>query len=150
MGSFLAYGLAAVIDTSRGIDAGNPPSWLLAPNPFVFVAEATDLGEGGPLGGLHRAVDDAMGRGSQDTFGATVAIAPVPPPAPVTVVVGPADGAVVFQAGGGIQAAPILDEPRREGAYPMGLVSMLSLALLALVLLRAGSRRLRTPAEAER
>ena len=156
VGSFLAYGVAALVDSSRGQDSTNPPSWLLAPNPFVLVAEVVGLGEGGPLGGLHSVMSDAMGRSSDGAgqFRGAVAVAPAPIGPRATVVGGDGSNAVVVGGNdvvsAGAQPVPLFDEPSAGRHYPMWLVSFVSLTLLAALFFWAGSRRLRTPAEVER
>ncbi len=39
IGPVLAYGIAALIDGSRGSDETDPPEWLLVPDPFVAVGD---------------------------------------------------------------------------------------------------------------
>jgi ABC-type transport system involved in multi-copper enzyme maturation permease subunit len=166
VGSFLAYGAAAVIDASRGTDETNPPAWLLAPNPFVFVAEVVDLGEGGPLGGLHRALEDARDRqsSSQVDFGG-----PIPPGVAIASGSSSGSGIAVNSAAGSdvtivngpvVVAGPaplpanappgLFAAQRPPSRYPFWPISLASMVLLAALLFWAGSRRLRTPAESER
>lgn len=38
LGTLALYGGATMIDNSRGVDAANPPSWLLLPNPIATVS----------------------------------------------------------------------------------------------------------------
>jgi ABC-type transport system involved in multi-copper enzyme maturation permease subunit len=126
VGSFVAYGILMAIDESRGDDDGDPPAWVLAPNPIVLVA---DLASGTvdensnvdtPLRGIARFVQDAQQPDQDfqdDPFGDDV------------VVVGGLDG----------------DDP-----FPMWVASTLSLAGLAALLFGLGLQRVKTPAASER
>ncbi len=130
--SFIGFGVASIIDGTRGPDDSNPPAVILTPNPLVFVADVT-AGENvrigsTPLRGIRQVIVDAYNRndswftradnmpGLQD-FG---------------------DGNVFVDVGG-----------QRRG-FPAWVLSLGSMTGLAGLLFFFACRRLRTPAETER
>ena len=55
LGTMGAYGAAAMVDNSRGVDEANPPSWLLLANPVATVAAV--VGDGPNDGSTSSAFD---------------------------------------------------------------------------------------------
>ncbi len=130
--SFIGFGIAAIVDGTRGVDDNNPPAILLTPNPLVFVADVT-AGENvrignTPLRGIRELVVNAYNR--NDGWLSRTTSAPGP---------GPENGQVFgFGNDGG-----------RRG-FPAWVLALGMLVGLAGVLFLLACRRLRTPAETER
>jgi ABC-2 type transport system permease protein len=130
-GTFLAYGAYAVIDRSRGIDAADPPREILLLNPVAFVAGAVgDTEESeltSPFDALHRMLEERDG--VDDGF----VVQPIPVP-------------------GGFGGQPIVGRPGGEerSGPPFWLVSGFVLSVVSVGGLVLATRRLQTPAEAER
>ena len=146
VGTFMAYGAAAIIDSSRGSDEPDPPGWLIMANPLAtvgdYVGEA-DFNSNGVtvFDGIKQLTDPK----EDESFVAfdDVDAAPVP--------VGP-DGDVVVGrnvAVGGAVGGGALPEPGDPGV-PYWFWSLLLLLSLASLAIWRAARRLRTPAELER
>ena len=148
LGTLLAYGAAAVVDQSRGVDGADPPAAILALNPVAIVGDLVGSGEGersSPfdlIESLTRPDDDFARFGPPqvvtiDDGATTTVFAPgVPPP----VVIGDLEGPVFqdqFVEGSG-------------GGLPYWAGSLLALSGLAALALAMAARRLQTPAERER
>ena len=137
-GTFLAYEVAAMVDESRGVDAANPPSWILVPNPLAAVADA--VGEGWQAGGgsTSSPFDPFVDRINRERIGGNVDFGFVEEMGP--------DGAVtrmaIDQNGNPIP----LDADGSSFVWK----SLGFLAVLAALGVVLGARRLRTPAAAER
>ncbi len=137
VGTLLVFAAASLVDTSRGTDDANAPAWILAPNPLAAVADVIEedrafdgIRTSSPFDGLISLIDaeDSVG-----TFGRVEEVGP--------------DGTVrVFAIDENGRPVPV------EGADGIGFLwrSMGVLALLAVVGLALGARRLRTPAAVER
>ena len=137
VGTLLAFAAAALVDSSRGTDGADPPSWILLPNPLAAVADAIEEDRGtvtmstsSPFDGLIRLIED-----EPSTDGGFVEE------------VGP-DGAVTQFA---------IDEngnpvPLDSGGDGVGFLwgSLAVLGLMAALSVLIGARRLRTPAGTER
>jgi ABC-2 type transport system permease protein len=141
VGTFMTYGAAAIIDSSRGIDEANPPGWLIMANPLAtvgdYVGEANFASNGVTVfDGIKQLTDPR----EDDQF---VEFDAAPPPVPL----GP-DGEVVINdiAGGRGGAFPDPGDP----GVPYWFWSLLLLLSLASLAIWRASRRLRTPAELER
>jgi ABC-2 type transport system permease protein len=139
VGTLLVFAAASLIDTSRGTDEANAPSWILAPNPLAAVADVIEedrafdgLSTTSPFDGLITLIDAEDP--ASDDFGMIEQVGP--------------DGAVARLA---------IDEngnpvPLESGGDGIGFLwrSMGFLAVLAIVGVIVGARRLRTPAAVER
>lgn len=138
VGTLMAFAAASLVDTSRGTDEANAPSWILAPNPLAAVADVveedrSDAGAGtaSPFDGLIGLIntEDRV----NDEFGFMEEVGP--------------DGVVTRFA---------LDENGNpvplDPADGVGFLwrSMACLAALAVLGVVVGARRLRTPAAVER
>lgn len=137
-GTFLAYEVAAMVDESRGVDAANPPSWILVPNPLAAVADA--VGEGWQPGGgsTSSPFDPFVDRINRERIGGNVDFGFMEEMGP--------DGTVTRMA---------IDQngnPIPLDADGSGFLwkSLGFLAVLAALGVALGARRLRTPAAAER
>ncbi len=138
VGTLLVFAAASLVDTSRGTDDANAPSWILLPNPLAAVADVIEedrafesLKTSSPFDGLITLID------AEDTGGDF---------AGDEVFIGPDGGArVVIDENGN----PVPIGPDHDG---IGFLwrSMGLLAALAGVGVVIGARRLRTPAAAER
>lgn len=137
-GTFLAYEVAAMVDESRGVDAANPPSWILVPNPIAAVADA--VGEGWQPGGgsTSSPFDPFVDRINRERFGGNVDFGFVEEMGPD----GTVTRMVIDQDGNPIA----LDADGSGFAWK----SLGFLAVLAALGVLLGARRLRTPAAAER
>jgi ABC-2 type transport system permease protein len=132
LGTLLVYVAASLVDTSRGVDEGNPPEWILYPNPFVMIADVVGADPdafgttSSPFDPIHDwlAEDEASDAGGD--FGVN-------------------DGremVAVDDFGNPVFAAETF-----RSFWPVSMVMLGGLAALAVV---AGARRLRTPAPVER
>jgi hypothetical protein len=136
IGTLLVFAAASLVDTSRGTDDANAPSWILLPNPIAAVADVIEedrafdgISTTSPFDGLITLIDaedEASGVMEQvDANGAVVGIAiddegnPVP--------LARADDGIAFLW------------------RSMGLLAVVAVAGVVI-----GARRLRTPAAAER
>jgi ABC-2 type transport system permease protein len=136
IGTLLVFAAASLVDTSRGTDDANAPSWILLPNPIAAVADVIEedrafdgISTTSPFDGLITLIDaedEASGVMEQvDANGALVRIAiddegnPVP--------LARADDGIAFLW------------------RSMGLLAVVAVAGVVI-----GARRLRTPAAAER
>jgi ABC-type transport system involved in multi-copper enzyme maturation permease subunit len=139
VGTLLVFAAASLVDTSRGTDDANAPSWILLPNPLAAVADVIEedrafesLKTSSPFDGLITLID------AEDTGGDF---------AGEEVFIGPGGDAarMVFDENGN----PVPIEPDHDG---IGFLwrSMGLLAALSGVGVVIGARRLRTPAAAER
>lgn len=139
VGTLLAFAAATLIDTSRGTDEANAPSWILLPNPLAAVADVIEedralesLQTTSPFDGLITLID------AEDTGGGF---------AGEEVLIGPDGGEtrMVFDENGN----PVPIGPDRDGIgflwRSMGLLAALACAGVVI-----GARRLRTPAAVER
>ncbi len=138
VGTLLVFAAASLIDTSRGTDEANAPSWILAPNPLAAVADVIEedrafdgMSTTSPFDGLITLID---AEDPESDFGMMEQVGP--------------NGAVVQMA---------IDEngnpvPPDTGADGIGFLwrSMGVLAAMAVVGVVVGARRLRTPAAVER
>lgn len=163
LGSVMAWGVAGVVDSQRGIDQVNPPTTLLATNPFFAVA---DVSGGSTFGYSETPMDAArdalrLGNEFRDDFGngpfpVDVAI-PEPPPflpgpngelIPVPVPVpfpGQEGGFVVNQ-----RLEDLRDAQRFDEALPFWSRYILVMGALSAASIWVASRRVRTPAKTER
>lgn len=61
IGTLMAYGAYAIVDTSRGVDSADPPEVLLLPNPVLFVSSVigneSDPALGSPFDAMHQLVE---------------------------------------------------------------------------------------------
>jgi hypothetical protein len=140
VGTLLVFAAASLVDTSRGTDAANAPSWILLPNPLAAVADAIEEDRGfesmsttSPFDGLIELID-AEDTGADGEFGIMEEAGP--------------DGEVTrFAVDENGEPVPI-----GSGADGIGFLwrSLGLLALLAALGVVLGARRLRTPAAAER
>ena len=140
VGTLLVFAAASLVDTSRGTDAANAPSWILLPNPLAAVADAIEEDRGfesmsttSPFDGLIELID-AEDTGADGEFGIMEETGP--------------DGEVTrFAVDENGEPVPI-----GSGADGIGFLwrSLGLLALLAALGVVLGARRLRTPAAAER
>lgn len=137
VGTLLAFAAAALVDSSRGTDDADPPSWILLPNPLAAVADAIEedrgpvtLSTSSPFDGLIRLIEN-----EPDTDFVIVEE------------VGP-DG-VVTQFAIDENGDPV---PLDSGGDGVGFLwgSMTVLGALAVLAVLIGARRLRTPAGTER
>jgi ABC-2 type transport system permease protein len=137
VGTLLVFAAASLIDTSRGTDDANAPSWILAPNPLAAVADVIEedrafegISTTSPFDGLITLIDaEDPQLGSE-----------------VVEEIGP-NGAVVrmaFDENGN----PVPLESRDGISFLWK--SMGFLAVTAVVGVVIGARRLRTPAAVER
>jgi ABC-type transport system involved in multi-copper enzyme maturation permease subunit len=133
--SFVVFGVASIVDGSRGIDDKNPPAALLTPNPLTFVADFT-AGENvrigsTPLRAIREVVVDAYNT-NDGWFGRSKA-------------------AERFRRdstsnNGGI----LIDNGGNRHGFPAWVISLGTMVGLAGLLFMLACRRLRTPAETER
>jgi hypothetical protein len=140
VGTLLVFAAASLVDTSRGTDEANAPSWILLPNPLAAVADAIEEDRGpqgistmSPFDGLISLIE-AEETGNT-AFGEEVAVMD-----------GPAGAVrVTFDENGN----PVPLAPDNDG---IGFLwrSLGLLAVLAGISVAVGARRLRTPAAAER
>jgi hypothetical protein len=155
LGTLLAYGAAAVIDRSRGIDEADPPAWIIALNPVAIVGDlvgTTDSGnQTSPFDAIKNLTDpDEDDQAQFQEIGGEVGVA-VTDGGGVTTLPAPAIGglggfgAVGGDFGGGLEPVPVGDR-----GIPFWAGSLAALAALATVTLLRAARRLRTPAERER
>ncbi len=130
--SFIGFGVASIIDGTRGVDDNNPPAVILTPNPLVFVADAT-AGENvrigsSPLRLIRTFVVESYNRNeswfSRQAF----------PPG--------------FNQNG--NDAIFIDNGGNRHGFPAWVISLGSMVGLAGLLFLFACRRLRTPAETER
>ena len=139
VGTLLVFAAASLVDTSRGTDEANAPSWILAPNPLAAVADVIEEDRGfeglnttSPFDGLIRLIDaedpDAGGERME--------------------AVGPGGDVMVFTVDENGNEIPLDD----DGGDGIGFLwrSVALLAGMAVVGIAIGARRLRAPAAAER
>lgn len=137
IGTLLAYAAAALVDTSRGVDEANPPSWILAPNPLAAVAEVVEedreidgVSGTSPFDGLIKLIDADDER--------TVETIEVAGPNGDFTVIG------IDENGNEVE----LDDRSESTGFlwrSLGLLALLAVASVAI-----GARRLRAPAAVER
>lgn len=139
VGTLLVFAAASLVDTSRGTDEANAPSWILAPNPLAAVADVIEEDRGfeglnttSPFDGLIRLIDAEDPDAGGDRMEA----------------VGPDGGMVVFTVDENGNEVPLDD----AGGDGIGFLwrSVALLAVMAVVGIVIGARRLRAPAAAER
>lgn len=163
VGPALAYGVAALVDGSRGSDETDPPEWLLVPDPFVAVADIAGDRFSGSVGSpwdgiwsvLHPDRDEFVegdGVFVDEGFGGA---GPAPPPRPVVIPPPPdgVPGAQIIIGEAQIDQFPVEGGGRARaggGGVPYWARSLGAQAVLAAALLALAARRLRTPAGAER
>ncbi len=145
-GSFIAFGVLSEIDQSRGFDQADPPSWVMATNPLVAIADVADRGSGpqldpfgnvifGPFGPVTNNTDSplsfirSMTESRFNQFGEIG----FPEPIPVDI-------------GGAIPEARDLQADR----IPIVGEFLITSSVLAVIGLVVATRRLRTPAATER
>jgi ABC-2 type transport system permease protein len=136
VGTLLVYAAAALVDTSRGTDGTDPPSWVLVPNPVAAVADVVEEDRGfdnltttSPFDGMVGLIDQ-----------------------------GQSDAVETFEEVGpdGVVARIGIDENGNEvavdqdGHKDLWWRSVLLLTGLSIVGTVIGARRLRTPAVTER
>ncbi len=138
VGTLLVFAAASLVDTSRGTDEANAPSWILAPNPLAAVADVIEEDRGfeglnttSPFDGLIRLIDAEDPDAGGDRMEA----------------VGPDGGVVVFTVDENGNEIPLDD-----GGDGIGFLwrSVALLGVMAVVGIVIGARRLRAPAAAER
>ncbi len=152
IGTLIAYGAAAVVDQSRGIDGADPPAAILALNPVAIVGDlvgSTVGSETSPFDAIKNLTDPEDEAQFQDVAGFDDVGQAVPLPVPI----GPnGDGGVIVGPGGalgdfGVGINPV---PAGDRGVPFWAGSLVALTALATVALLRAARRLRTPAERER
>jgi hypothetical protein len=136
IGTLLVFAAAGLVDTSRGVDEANPPSWILVPNPLAAVADVVEedravdgIRNASPFDGLIRLIE------SDDDVVETMEVP------------GPDGGlrVVAFDENGNEVALG-------DGSDGIGFLwqSLGLLGLLAVASVAIGARRLRAPAAVER
>ncbi len=155
LGTFVVWWGVRIIDESRGDDAGNPPSWILAPNPLFMAADVlaeddiTDLGGGGvssPFEPLEDAILQSENEGFVDGgdgfFGRPV-------PLPVDDFGRPLG---TDEEGNTIIGFDRFGRPIHadDGRWPFWATSVITLYAMALVGAVVAVRRLRSPTKVER
>jgi ABC-type transport system involved in multi-copper enzyme maturation permease subunit len=165
LGTFLAYGAAALVDRSRGVDDANPPVALLVLNPLVATADvlgttsqvsADASSPFEPMKTILRRDEQRDGSVVIQDFGAPLTTIPAD-------VIADANLRGLKIVGGAAQPfgcnnqAPIGFDPngnpicaKPDGGMPFWGWSLLSLAGLSALAVAASARRLRTPASEER
>lgn len=149
VGSFLAWGTAAIIDESRGTDSADPPSRLLVLNPLFLAADVVGDVDASGLAGSSpfKPMAELLRR---DELGVDL----------VDPGFGRFEGDLVFPGGFGQDAGediigfdqfgnPVLASQVDE-AFPFWAASLIALYLVALGAAVLAVRRLRTPASIER
>ena len=140
VGTLLAYGGAAVIDQSRGIDDADPPAAIVALNPVAIVGDLVGnqrIDSSSPFDAIKNitdpedelfafAGDDVVVADRFDVGGDVVAVG--------------------GDFGGGVPGDP----EQGDSGVPFWAVSLLALAGVAVLSLALAARRLRTPSERER
>jgi ABC-type transport system involved in multi-copper enzyme maturation permease subunit len=148
LGTLLAYGAAAVIDQSRGIDEADPPAWLIALNPVAIVGDlvgSTDSGnQTSPFDAIKNLTDPDEDDQAQFQDVGGFEVGPAPIGADAVLLPGGLEQ-IGGDFGGGLEPVPAGDR-----GIPFWAGSLLALAALATVTLLRAARRLRTPAERER
>jgi ABC-2 type transport system permease protein len=138
VGTLLVFAAASLIDTSRGTDEANAPSWILAPNPLAAVADVIEedrafdgISTTSPFDGLITLID------AEDPDQQFEVMEQVGPNGAVT--------RVAFDENGN----PV---PFESGGDGIGFLwrSMGFLGAMAVTGVVVGARRLRTPAAVER
>jgi ABC-type transport system involved in multi-copper enzyme maturation permease subunit len=156
LGTFLAYGSAALVDRSRGTDEANPPIALLLPNPLVATADILGTtSEGGSADSPFEPIKSMLRR---DEFGNGVTVTDFNAGGfvvgPGGVVKGPITGVANGAGGSGVPIGfdrngnPIFESPHRT--VPFWAWSLLLLGAMSALSVVAAARRLRTPAAEER
>ena len=130
--SFIGFGIASIVDGTRGVDDRNPPAAILTPNPLVFVADVT-AGENvrigsNPLRVIRGVVVDSYNR--NESWLSRRASAPG------------------FNQNG--NDGVFIDNGGNRHGFPAWVISLGSMTALAGLLFCFACRRLRTPAETER
>jgi hypothetical protein len=166
LGTFLAYGSAALVDRSRGTDEANPPVALLLPNPLVATADVlghdsgTGIADASPFQGIKDLLRHNNGSSSSD--GGVAVIQRGGPIGPITTIPGPAfKGGFVVRGGVGIPVendGPPIGFDRngnpifasQDHGVPFWVWSLLLLGGLSALSVAAAARRLRTPSSEER
>lgn len=158
LGSLMAWGVAGMIDSRRGVDAVNPPTTLLATNPFFAVADVGGSLDQTPFGyGSEtpmEAAREALRIGTQPNRFPVPNFAPEPPPfipgpngqmipVPIPVPV-PGGGFIVNENGDEIFGE------RFDATIPFWLRYMMVMGGLSVFSLWVATRRVRTPAKTER
>jgi ABC-type transport system involved in multi-copper enzyme maturation permease subunit len=166
LGTFLAYGAAALVDRSRGTDEANPPVALLLPNPLVATADilgrdsGSNIAEASPFQGIK----DLLHRNNGDVISSSGSggIAVPQPIGPMTTIPGGAfKGGFVVRGGVGVAVdsgkPPIGFDPNgnpifanQDDGVPFWVWSLLLLGGLSALSVAAAARRLRTPSSEER
>lgn len=142
LGTLAVWGAAVMFDNSRGIDAANPPSWLLLPNPVATISGV--VGDGVDDGSMSSPFDWIEDQIIESRFGDETLV----DRGDAAVAIGP--GGQFIDDGGGGFGGGLGDEDKAEipGSFLWGSLGLLTaLAALAVGL---GARRLRTPAQTER
>jgi ABC-2 type transport system permease protein len=137
VGTLLVFAAASLVDTSRGTDAANAPSWILTPNPLAAVADVIEEDRGlesistaSPFDGLIELIDAEDDRGDAGFEE-----------------VGP-DGVVrEFELDAEGNPVPVADPADGIGFLWRSVALLAALAAAGVAL---GARRLRTPAAVER
>lgn len=142
LGTLAAWGAARMFDTSRGVDAANPPSWLLLANPIATVSGVVGdgLNDGSmssPFDWIEEGIIEAR-VGGEIMMDGNVAID-----------LGPGDRFVEGDIGvaGGFDDLSG-DKAEIPGSFLWGSLGLL--AAIAALAVGLGARRLRTPAQTER
>lgn len=156
LGSLMAWGAAGMIDSQRGTDAVNPPTTLLATNPFFAVADVagdapqTRFGYGSetPMG----AAREALRLGNDFGDGPIpVEAFPVPPPfipgpnGQMIPVPQPEPGIIINQ-----RRNELLDDRRIGESIPFWARYMVVMGGLSVGSIWIATRKVRTPAKTER
>jgi hypothetical protein len=161
LGTFLAYGSAALVDRSRGTDEANPPVALLLPNPLVATADVlgNDSGTGIADASPFQGIKDLLHHNNSSSSNSGIAVVPQPI-GPITTIPGP-----VFKGGfvvrGGIpvdNGGPPIGFDRngnpifanQDEGVPFWVWSLLLLGGMSALSVAAAARRLRTPSSEER
>ena len=139
LGTLAAYGAAGMIDSSRGVDAANPPSWLLLPNPIATISGVVGdgLNDGSMSSPFDWVEDQLIDDRSDEVF--------------IDQDFG--GGAVAFDENGNPiapdgQPLAIDETPEIPTSFLWGSIGLL--AALAALAVGLGALRLRTPAQTER
>jgi ABC-type transport system involved in multi-copper enzyme maturation permease subunit len=138
VGTLLVFAAASLVDTSRGTDDANAPSWILAPNPLAAVADVIEEDRGfeglnttSPFDGLITLIDaEDQGIGGERVEA-----------------VGPDGDVVVFAVDENGNEIPLADENDGIGFLWR---SVVLLAVMGAAGIAIGARRLRAPAATER
>jgi ABC-type transport system involved in multi-copper enzyme maturation permease subunit len=153
LGTFVAWWAFKIIDESRGDDPGNPPAWLLAPNPLFAAADVlaeddiSDLGGGG-VSSPFEPLEDVLLQSEHEGFidgGGFVGGPGVPVDNFGRPIGTDEDGNTII--GFDRFGRPILAD---DGGWPFWATSVITLYVMAVAAGAVAVRRLRSPTKVER